>query len=81
MIIRFFFTVAIILEYIRSYFIDIHCHISPRRPARLGASEKPTDAVSNQRSEQRLLRGWIGLIPLGNAAAKHLLRVETSWQK
>jgi len=79
--IRFFFTVAIILEYIRSYFIDIHCHISRRRPACLGVTKEPADTVSNHRSEQRLLRGWIGLMPLGKAAAKHLLRVETSWQK
>lgn len=79
--IRFFFTVAIILEYIRSYFIDIHCHISPRRPACLGASEEPADTVSNHRSEQRLLMGWIGLMPSGKPAAKHLPRVETSWQK
>ena len=57
--IRFFFTVAIILGYIRSYFTEKHNDIYSSRPARRGASEEqaeqPVTEVTRQRYEQGCL--------------------------
>ena len=47
----------------------LHNDISSRRPFRPGPSEEPAQqpgsAVSRHHSEQRRLRGWMGLMPLG----------------
>ena len=57
--IRFFFTVAIILEYIRSYFTEIYGDMCSMHHAGIGASEGPAEqlgmAVNRRRPRQGCL--------------------------